>query len=73
MMTRVEAILAGYNVRELRHIILLDETGSKYEHEFFADFGDKIEPIMRLGLHLWKAGQVSGPAMSTIWYDKVAS
>lgn len=73
MMTRVEAILAGKNVREMRHVILLDENGDKYEHEFFTDYDDKVELLIRLGAHLWEAGQVSGPAMSVIWYDKVAS
>ena len=73
MMTRVEAILAGKNVREMRHVILLDENGDKYEHEFFTDYDDKVELLIRLGVHLWEACQVSGPEMSVIWYDKVAS
>ena len=73
MMTRVEAILAGKNVREMRHVILLDDDGAKYEHEFFTDMDSDVEPIIRLGVHLWKAGQVSGPAMFVVWYDKEAS
>lgn len=71
MLTRVEAILSGASLRDMRHIVLLDDTGDKYEHEFFAPLASEPEPVIRIGACLWAAGQVNGPSMLTIWYDKV--